>query len=159
LIIPDVFCYNSLIIGLCKAKEMEEARTYLVEMMERGLEPNAYTYGAFVHGYSKSGEMADRYFSEMLGCGLVPNNVIYTALIDGHCKEGNITEAFSAFRCMLARGFFLISILTVCLLMVSQGMEKCKKLLRSSQSFVRRDQFLMSSLTPLSLLVSTSRVM
>ncbi|KAL5838790.1 hypothetical protein ACOSQ3_015959 [Xanthoceras sorbifolium] len=34
---------------------------------------------------------------------LVPND-IQPLLTDGHCRKGNITEAFSTFRCMLARG-------------------------------------------------------
>ncbi len=75
-------CYNFLIIGLCKAKKMEDAKNFLVEMIERGLKPNAYTYGAFFNGYCKAGEMqlADRYLREMLDCGIIPNDVIYTAL-------------------------------------------------------------------------------
>ena len=48
--------------------------------------------------------LADRYFNEILASGLVPTDIIYTDLIYGHFNEENITEAFSAFTCMIAIG-------------------------------------------------------
>ena len=56
--LPDLFCYNMGIIGLCKANKFEEARIYLVEMIDRGIKPNVYTYGAFIHAYCKAGANA-----------------------------------------------------------------------------------------------------
>ena len=72
--------------------------------------------------------LADRYFNEILASGLVPTDIIYTDLIYGHFNEENITEAFSAFICMLAHGI-LPDIKTCSVLIVRLSKNgKCKKL-------------------------------
>ncbi|PWA92760.1 pentatricopeptide repeat (PPR) superfamily protein [Artemisia annua] len=102
---PDVFCYNSLILGICKAKRMEEARGFLTQMVENGVRPNAFTYGAIISAYNDIAEVkaANMYFEEMIGYGIVPDQVILASMIDSHCKEGNSTEALSALKNILGK--------------------------------------------------------
>ncbi|KAL3510057.1 hypothetical protein ACH5RR_029458 [Cinchona calisaya] len=73
-------------------------------MLERGLKPSEYTYGAVTIEYCKMGELqtAQRYFDEMRKPDLKPNIIVYKNLINRHCKFGNVKEAFAVFRRMLA---------------------------------------------------------
>ncbi|KAK1422412.1 hypothetical protein QVD17_25511 [Tagetes erecta] len=77
-VLPDVFCYNSLVIGLCKARRMGEARGFFTEMVENGVKPNAFTYGALISVYNDIAEVkiANVYFNEMIGLGIVPDQVV-----------------------------------------------------------------------------------
>ncbi|KAI7736472.1 hypothetical protein M8C21_012077, partial [Ambrosia artemisiifolia] len=124
----NLVTYNCIIDGLCKlgqcdmaieilekmkeearvlpdANRMEEAHVFLAQMVENGVKPNAFTYGAFILAYNDLAEVkvANVYFSEMIGLGIVPDQAVLASMIDGHCKEGNTKEALAILNNMLGK--------------------------------------------------------
>ncbi|XP_071730064.1 uncharacterized protein [Rutidosis leptorrhynchoides] len=105
---PNEFCYGDIIGCLSSVLKMDEARSFMNEMIESGLEPNAHIFRSLISGFCRFGEfkVANKYFYAMLGRGLVPAYETYAILIVENCKSGKIIDALTIFRCVLSRKFF-----------------------------------------------------
>lgn len=89
-IVPATPHYNILIKGLCETRKMKAAQSCLVEMLDKGLNPDQGTYEPFIIGYCRNGQLqnAERYLLQMLHHGFKPNKEVYSALISANCKSG-----------------------------------------------------------------------
>jgi pentatricopeptide repeat protein len=52
---PDLISYNTLIDGICKIREIEEAEALLDSMVSKGLHPDIISYTTLVDGLCKKG--------------------------------------------------------------------------------------------------------
>ena len=75
---PNVFTYEALVDGLCKAHKVKEARNLLDAMSVEGCEPNHIMYDALIDGFCKAGKVDDaqEVFAKMSEHGYCPN--VYT---------------------------------------------------------------------------------
>ncbi|CAM8988618.1 unnamed protein product [Rhodiola kirilowii] len=88
----DVCSYNILIHSCVLRSDFDAARKVFDEMRERGVKPNAVTFGTLISGFCGNMKMGVGLWlkEEMLvRYGLKPNVVIYTSLIKGCFKVGD----------------------------------------------------------------------
>ncbi|XP_057780208.1 pentatricopeptide repeat-containing protein At3g07290, mitochondrial-like [Salvia miltiorrhiza] len=113
----DVRLCTSLVLGNCRAREVDEAfKVFAVMSGEGGCGVNSVTYTILVHGLCEEGRLdeltcdrglMDRAFGlldEMMREGCKPNVYTYTVLVDTLCREGRVQEANGMFRKMLGDG-------------------------------------------------------
>ncbi|PNT72016.1 hypothetical protein BRADI_2g38453v3 [Brachypodium distachyon] len=113
-VVPSVVTYNSIIDALCKARAMDQAELVLhqmiiidaygkcgmmdeamlvfTQMQERGVIPDACTYGIVITALSRMGRLADAMdkFDQMIAMGLKPNGIVYHSLIQRFCERPNV---------------------------------------------------------------------
>ncbi|XP_020582604.1 pentatricopeptide repeat-containing protein At5g39710-like [Phalaenopsis equestris] len=102
----DVIIYNTLISGLCKNSKVDEAESYLLEMVNRGCFPDDFTYNTIIDGYCKSAREGDinraiELFDEALTKGFPPDAVFSL------CKMRNMSLANAVMNNAIAKGFLL----------------------------------------------------
>ena len=85
---PNVFSYNILINGYCKAEMIDEAKQLFNEMIHQGLTPNIVSYNT--HGFCQLGKLreAQELNENMHTNGNLPDLCTYSILLDGFCKQG-----------------------------------------------------------------------
>ncbi|KAK7271483.1 hypothetical protein RJT34_27430 [Clitoria ternatea] len=102
--IPSVAAYRSLVKGLCKIGEIDEAMMLVRDCLGNVTSgPMEFKYSLTVIRVCKSNDAKKviDVVNEMMEQGSPPDNVIYSAIISGMCKHGTIEEArkvFSNFR-------------------------------------------------------------
>ncbi|KAJ4750893.1 Pentatricopeptide repeat-containing protein [Rhynchospora pubera] len=116
---PDVQCYNTLILVLCQNRNFKKARFLLDQMELPGArcKPSLYTYTIFITFYCKRGLEtgckkairrriweANHMFRRMVFNGFVPDVVTYNCLINGLCKTYRIGRAHELFDEMIVKG-------------------------------------------------------
>ncbi|KAJ4804869.1 Pentatricopeptide repeat-containing protein [Rhynchospora pubera] len=91
---PDVITYSTLILGLCQAGRVTEARGVLGLMSDEGCEPNVHTYTPILNAYCVAGQVkeVEILVSTMEATNCVPNVVVYNILINALCKAGRLNE-------------------------------------------------------------------
>ncbi|KAJ1695634.1 hypothetical protein LUZ63_012332 [Rhynchospora breviuscula] len=91
---PDVITYSTLILGLCQAGRVTEARGVLGLMSDEHCEPNVHTYTPILNAYCAAGQVeeVEGLVSSMEATNCVPNVVVYNILINALCKAGRLNE-------------------------------------------------------------------
>ncbi|KAJ0716955.1 putative tetratricopeptide-like helical domain superfamily [Helianthus annuus] len=86
---PDVVMYSTMIKGLCKFGNNDNAVGLLRLMDERGCKPDIYAYNAIIDSLCKDKMIEDAFklFNEMVFAkGIQPDVITYTSLIYGLCN-------------------------------------------------------------------------
>ncbi|MED6202963.1 hypothetical protein PIB30_110822 [Stylosanthes scabra] len=88
-VMPDIFTFNILIGGYCKAFDLVSADDIVNRMCTSGLDPDITTYNTRIHGYCKSRKMnqAVIILNELVSAGIVPNTVTYNTMMGGVCTD------------------------------------------------------------------------
>lgn len=100
---PNLYTFNMVIRGLCKAGKLEKAKDVIISDMKAwGISPNVVTYNALIDGYCKLGKMykADAIVKDMVANSIPPNKCSYNILISGFGKVENIPAAVKVFETM-----------------------------------------------------------
>jgi pentatricopeptide repeat protein len=66
----DVYTYNTLACGQCRVSRTDEAKNLLHVMIEKGVEPNFFSYTTLIGIHCKEGGMVEvrSLFWEIKGC-------------------------------------------------------------------------------------------
>ncbi|KAK4278049.1 hypothetical protein QN277_015948 [Acacia crassicarpa] len=109
----DIICWNAMIDGYLKCRQVEAA----CEVFESMLEKNIGSWNAMINGLAKCGmiDSARKLFDEMSE----RDEISWSAIIDGYIKEGCFKEALEVFNEMQSqnirpRKYILSSVLTAC---------------------------------------------
>ncbi|KAK9919966.1 hypothetical protein M0R45_028536 [Rubus argutus] len=125
---PNLYTFNMVIRGLCKAGKLEKAKDVIIndmkawgispnvgnmemamkllhEMEANGLRADRITYNTLINGLCKEGESrkAETLLDEMFEKGLSSNHLTYNFLMDGYCREGNLSAALNL-RAQMEKG-------------------------------------------------------
>lgn len=102
----NIFVYNSLLDVYIRTRQIKKAEQVVVQMSNKGVQPDIITYGILINGYSKTGQVkkAQNVFDQMIAEGLQPELKQYSALIDGYSRIGEAKEAQKIFDQMLQQG-------------------------------------------------------
>lgn len=87
--------FSSVVRGLCRMKEVDEAKSLLLKMISEGPPPGNAVFNLVINGYSKVGEMkqALETMKLMENRGLKPDVYTYTVIISGYANGGQMEEA------------------------------------------------------------------
>ncbi|XP_039002765.1 pentatricopeptide repeat-containing protein At1g62930, chloroplastic-like [Hibiscus syriacus] len=84
---PNVICYNTIIDGFCKEKQMDKAFIIFQDMFDRRIEPNVVTFSSLMD-FAVLIQEAISLFDLMTQKGIEPNVATYNMLIRALCKFG-----------------------------------------------------------------------
>ncbi|KAL4578917.1 hypothetical protein LXL04_015049 [Taraxacum kok-saghyz] len=104
---PDVYTFNIVISGLCKAREVTKAFELLQNMhMVDKCSPNVVTFTSIITGYCKLGKMEEalHLFDNMTNLGIKPNTITFNVIIDGFGKSSNMVSVSIFYKKMLDFG-------------------------------------------------------
>ncbi|GMY18500.1 pentatricopeptide repeat-containing protein At2g17525, mitochondrial-like [Fagus crenata] len=98
--------YDSVLYGLYKENQLDEALTFLIKMGK--LFPRAVERSLRILGFCEEGAIEDakKVLGQMLGEGGVPNVLVYDHLIHGFCEAGYMREAFEMMNEVVGRGYY-----------------------------------------------------
>ncbi|XVF19224.1 hypothetical protein REPUB_Repub11eG0091400 [Reevesia pubescens] len=87
--------FLSVVHGLCRMKNVDEAKTLLLKMITEGPPPGNAVFNSVVNGYSKAGDMdkAKEMIKLMEDRGLKPDVYTYTVVMSGYANGGQMDEA------------------------------------------------------------------
>lgn len=87
--------FASVIRGLCRMKNVDEARTLLLKMIEEGPAPGNAVFNMIISGYSKAGDMnkAKEMIKLMESRGLKPDVYSFTVVMSGYANAGQMEDA------------------------------------------------------------------
>ncbi|XWS52473.1 hypothetical protein CRYUN_Cryun11dG0073400 [Craigia yunnanensis] len=90
--------FSSVVHGLCRMKNVDEAKALLLKMMAEGPPPGNAVFNSVVNGYSKAGDMdkAKEVIKLMEDRGLKPDVYAYTVLMSGYANGGQMDRACKA---------------------------------------------------------------
>ncbi|CBI24516.3 unnamed protein product, partial [Vitis vinifera] len=105
---PNLYLYNGIISGFCRANMIQDAYNHFELMQTEGVCPNQVTFTILINGHTRFGEIdhAIGLFNKMNADGLAPDGITYNALIKGLCKAGRLLDALSVSHTMHKRGLF-----------------------------------------------------
>ncbi|GLT54459.1 hypothetical protein SLA2020_276570 [Shorea laevis] len=112
---PNLYIYNGIISGFCRAEQMQDAYDHFEMMQREGVCPNQVTYTILVDGHIQSGDIdsAIGLFNKMNEDGCAPDIIAYNTLLRGLCKAGRLLHALSLSYMMRKRGFLPIRFLMI----------------------------------------------
>ncbi|KAJ0959772.1 hypothetical protein J5N97_000539 [Dioscorea zingiberensis] len=107
---PNVVTYNLMLQGFLQgrdvrgsrelvqiygkgwSKKLLEARLVLKEMIDKGIEPNIYSYNIVINGLCKNGMLRDAriVMGLMARNNISPDTVTYSTLLHGYCNKGKV---------------------------------------------------------------------
>ncbi|XP_021278518.1 pentatricopeptide repeat-containing protein At3g02650, mitochondrial [Herrania umbratica] len=87
--------FSSVVRGLCRMKNLDEAKALLLKMIAEGPPPGNAVFNSVVGGYSKAGDMdkAKEMIKLMEDRGLKPDVYTYTVVMSGYANGGQMDEA------------------------------------------------------------------
>ncbi|KAM7262915.1 hypothetical protein ACFE04_000598 [Oxalis oulophora] len=105
---PNLYFYNVVIYGLCKADRMEDAYEHFESMQREGICPNEVTFTILIAKHIRIGEIdrAIHIFNEMNSYGCIPDRATYVTLLTGLCHSDRLLDAVSLLYAMRKRGLF-----------------------------------------------------
>ncbi|KAK6918688.1 Pentatricopeptide repeat [Dillenia turbinata] len=82
---PDIYTYNTLISGYCKAFDMISADNFINRMCATGWEPDITTYNICIYGLCSSRRInqAVIVLDELVSSGVIRNTVTYNTMMNG----------------------------------------------------------------------------
>ncbi|KAJ6422736.1 hypothetical protein OIU84_027664 [Salix udensis] len=104
---PDVFAYNAVISGFCKANRIESAKQVLDGMKRKGFSHDVVTFNIMIGTFCSQGkiDLASKVFEELLrDNNCKPTLITCMILIEAHILEGGIDEGLKLLDEMLSRG-------------------------------------------------------
>lgn len=103
--------FTSVITGLCRIKDVQEAKNLISRMIDSGPPPGNAVFNHVIGNLSKAGEMDDAIsvLRQMEGRGLRPDIYTYSVVMSGFAKGGMMDEARKIFNEAKARHPNLIS--------------------------------------------------
>jgi len=86
--------------------DMTAAKNVFQTMLDKGLYPTEYHYGAMMEGYVRLGELetAEAVLGTAVKAGIEPNAVLYTTLIAGYGRRKDPSQAMRVLQEMIAMG-------------------------------------------------------
>nr|POF12019.1 pentatricopeptide repeat-containing protein, mitochondrial [Quercus suber] len=98
--------YDSVLYGLYKENQLDEALTFLTQMGK--FFPRAVDRSLRILSLCEEGAIEDakKVFGQILGGGGVPNVLFYDRLVHGFCEGGYMHEAFELMNEMVGRGYY-----------------------------------------------------
>ncbi|KAJ7949582.1 Pentatricopeptide repeat-containing protein [Quillaja saponaria] len=104
---PNLYLYNGIISGFCRAGKMQDAYDHFELMQREGVRPNHVTYTILIDGHIISGNIdsAIVLFNMMNANGCAPDRITYNTLFKGLCMAGRQLDALSLSYAMRKRGF------------------------------------------------------
>jgi pentatricopeptide repeat protein len=87
---PDAVSYTTVIDGLCKEGQVDNAYNLFCEMLGDGIDPDVMTCNSIIDGLCKAQEIykAEATLQQMLDRGVIPNRFTYITLLHGYCSLG-----------------------------------------------------------------------
>ncbi|KAJ6761592.1 ATPASE EXPRESSION PROTEIN 3 [Salix koriyanagi] len=92
---PDVFAYNAVISGFCKANRIESANKVLDRMKRKGFSQDVVTFNIMIVTFCSQGkiDLASKVFEELLrDNNCKPTLITCMILMEAHILEGGIDE-------------------------------------------------------------------
>jgi pentatricopeptide repeat protein len=76
---PDIYTYNIMIEGMCKAGKVEDGWDLFCSLSLKGVKPNVVTYTTMISGFCRKGlnKEADALFRDMKEDGTLPDSGCY----------------------------------------------------------------------------------
>ncbi|KAF9602739.1 hypothetical protein IFM89_030627 [Coptis chinensis] len=89
--------FSCVIRGLCRIKDIEEAKKVLSKMIDEGPPPGSAVFNSIINGLSKAGDLDEAMglLKVMETRGLRPDVYTYSVLMSGYVKGGQMDEARS----------------------------------------------------------------
>lgn len=87
--------FSTVIRGLCRIKDVEEAKVLLLKMIDDGPPPGNAVFNSVINGYAKAGDLekAMEIVKLMESRGLKPDVYTYTVIMSGYSSGGQMEEA------------------------------------------------------------------
>ncbi|KAL6838357.1 hypothetical protein ACP4OV_031861 [Aristida adscensionis] len=104
---PDVWSFNVIIKGICRAGNVQKALELVERMEEFGCSPDTVTHNILVDGLCRAKEVnkARELLRRLQKDGVcMPNVVTYTSVISGYCKAGMMEDAIAVYSDMVGSG-------------------------------------------------------
>lgn len=91
--------FGSVVKGLCRVKNVQDAKKLLMRMVESGPAPGNASFNFVINALAKQGELEDAValMKAMEGRGLRPDVYTYTVVMSGYAKGGLMDEAYSIY--------------------------------------------------------------
>ena len=104
---PDLFTYQEVVNGLCKAGKGHEGFRVFKDLKDRGYAPDRVMYTTMIHGLCEMRCLGDarKLWFEMIRKGFLPNEYTYNSMIHGYFRIGNLQEAWKMYREMCDKGY------------------------------------------------------
>ncbi|KAJ3682334.1 hypothetical protein LUZ60_014907 [Juncus effusus] len=118
-IIPNLYMYSSILLGLCKKGMMIEARWYLENLDSKLGLRDIILYNTVINGYIKLKDLYNvvSLYEQAVNLGLEPTIITINSLIHGFCKVGKLGFAERIFNETLIRNKLRPTIVTYTILM------------------------------------------
>ncbi|CAL5022085.1 unnamed protein product [Urochloa decumbens] len=102
---PDTYTYNTVLKGLCGAKQWEEAKELMEEMIGNNCHPNEVTFATQIRAFCQNGllDRAVELLEQMPQYGCTPDVIIYSTLVNGFSEHGRVDKALELFNTMLCK--------------------------------------------------------
>ncbi|KAF4351148.1 hypothetical protein G4B88_005246 [Cannabis sativa] len=87
--------FSVVIRGLCRTKDVKEAKNLLLKMIASGPPPGNAVFNSVIHGFAKAGDMGEALdIMKLMGKrGLKPDVYTYTVIISAYVNGGQMDEA------------------------------------------------------------------
>ncbi|XP_062082441.1 small ribosomal subunit protein mS80 (rPPR6) [Humulus lupulus] len=87
--------FSAVIQGLCRTKDVSEAKKLLLKMIASGPPPGNAVFNSVIHGFSKAGDVGEAVdIMKLMGRrGLKPDVYTYTVIISAYVNGGQMDEA------------------------------------------------------------------
>ncbi|KAF2298387.1 hypothetical protein GH714_023424 [Hevea brasiliensis] len=99
---PNVMTFSTILNGLCKQGNLDEALTLFKAMEKSRLKVNCVSYNILINGLL---DEAYKVFRGMEECGCLPNGCCYNVIIQGFLRHKDIPEATLLIDEMVDKGF------------------------------------------------------
>ncbi|KAI4356048.1 hypothetical protein L6164_000100 [Bauhinia variegata] len=105
---PNLYLYNCIISGFCRAQRFHDAYNIWKLMQKEGVHPNQVSYTILIDGHVRSGDIdsAVRLFNTTNAEGCVPDRIAHNTLLKGLLIAGRLLDAMSLVYAMHKRGLY-----------------------------------------------------
>ncbi|KAJ8443075.1 hypothetical protein Cgig2_004280 [Carnegiea gigantea] len=106
-LILDTVSYSLIVYAKLKSQELDFAREFYGEMLNRGFQPNPFVYTMFIEAYCEEGKVEEALdlMEEAVSMGLKLYDDTYNCLITGSSKAGNLASSTRLCEEMIQKGF------------------------------------------------------
>ncbi|CAL1393816.1 unnamed protein product [Linum trigynum] len=103
---PDIFTFNTLILGLCKANIMEDSMRLFHDMVLEGVIADSVTYNTLIHAFLRRNDIQEaiKLMNDMVFRGCALNETTYNGLIRALCTARAVEKGLGLFDEMIRKG-------------------------------------------------------